>query len=98
MAASGSAPASPDDDEGNGLAMSAAAFRAWRKASGLTQAEAARALGLKRRMVQYYEQGARDGRPVAVPLSIRLACWALTQGVVDYDGAFPALSAASTPD
>jgi transcriptional regulator with XRE-family HTH domain len=66
--------------------MSANAFREWRKGLGLTQAEAADRLGLGRRVVQYYETGRRDGRHVEVPHTVRLACWALAQGVRDFDG------------
>lgn len=73
--------------------MTAGAFRAWRKAAGLTQAEAAERLGLKRRIVQYYETGERAGRPVEVPLSVRLACYALTLDVVDFDGSEPRFAA-----
>jgi DNA-binding XRE family transcriptional regulator len=78
--------------------MSGEDFRAWRRTLGLSQAEAAAALGLGRRMVQYYEQGTRDGRSVPIPLPVRLACWAITQGVGDYDGARPRLAARSAPD
>jgi len=53
---------------------------------GLSQKDAAHVLGLKRRMIQYYEKGERNGEPVSVPLSVRLACYALTQGVGDYHG------------
>ena len=61
-------------------------FKRWRKGLGLSQKDAAEALGLKRRMIQYYEKGERDGEPVTVPLSVRLACWALAEGVTDYEG------------
>ena len=61
-------------------------FKRWRKSLGLSQKEAAEALGLKRRMIQYYEKGERDGEPVTVPRSVRLAAWALAQGVTDFDG------------
>lgn len=66
--------------------MQSEGFRQWRKALGLSQKDAAEALGLKRRMVQYYEKGERDGETVEIPLSVRLACFALTRGVIDYDG------------
>ena len=66
--------------------MSPQQFKRWRKGLGLSQKEAAEALGLKRRMIQYYEKGERDGEPVTVPRSVRLAAWALSQGVADYDG------------
>jgi hypothetical protein len=37
-------------------------------------------------MIQYYESGERDGEKVEIPLSVRLACFSLTQGVIDYHG------------
>ena len=61
-------------------------FRKWRKSLHLSQKEAAHALGLKRRMIQYYESGQRDGEKVAIPKSVRLACYALSEGVADYHG------------
>ena len=61
-------------------------FKKWRKALKLSQKEAAHALGLKRRMIQYYESGKREGEKVVIPLSVRLACFALAQGVADYHG------------
>lgn len=66
--------------------MSAEAFRHWRKRLGLKQKDAADLLGLKKRMIQYYETGSRDGKHVSIPQSIRLACYALEAGVGDYDG------------
>ena len=62
-------------------------FKAWRKALGLSQKKAADALGLKNRIVQYYEKGERDGEKVKIPKHIRLACYALSVGVGDYHGA-----------
>jgi transcriptional regulator with XRE-family HTH domain len=53
---------------------------------GLSQKQAAQALGLKRRMIQYYEKGERDGEKVEVPKAVRLACFALTRGISDYSG------------
>lgn len=61
-------------------------FRSWRRTLGLKQKDAAEQLGLKKRMIQYYEKGNRDGRPVEIPKSIRLACYALSQGIGDFDG------------
>ena len=61
-------------------------FKRWRKSLHLSQKQAAEALGLKRRVVQYYEKGVRDGYPVEIPKSIRLACFALTKGCADYSG------------
>ena len=37
-------------------------------------------------MVQYYEKGERDGEPVKVPRTVRLACFAIAQGCKDYHG------------
>lgn len=67
-------------------AMSPAAFKRWRKSLKLSQKEAAQALGLKRRAVQYYEKGERDGDSVDIPKTVRLACFALAQGCADYAG------------
>jgi predicted transcriptional regulator len=61
-------------------------FKRWRKGLKLSQQEAADVLGLKRRVVQYYEKGERDGEPVEIPKSVRLACYAISTGVYDYHG------------
>lgn len=61
-------------------------FRAWRKALGLKQKEAAELLGLKKRMIQYYEKGERDGKEIAIPKYVRLACYAVGEGIYDFDG------------
>lgn len=61
-------------------------FKRWRKSLRLSQKQAAEALGLKRRVVQYYEKGERNGEAVKIPKAVRLACFALTNGVDDYDG------------
>ena len=61
-------------------------FRRWRKGLELSQKEAADALGLKRRVVQYYEKGERDGEAVKIPRTVRLACYAILTGVTDYHG------------
>ncbi|HTQ12887.1 MAG TPA: helix-turn-helix transcriptional regulator [Rhizomicrobium sp.] len=66
--------------------MKPSEFRRWRKGLKLSQKEAAHALGLKRRVVQYYEKGERDGEPVKIPKTVRLACYALWKGVNDYHG------------
>jgi transcriptional regulator with XRE-family HTH domain len=66
--------------------MDSERFRAWRKARGLKQKDAAEKLGLKKRVIQYYEKGDRDGRPVEIPKSVELACLALSLGHESYDG------------
>ncbi len=66
--------------------MKPSQFRAWRKSMGYKQKEAAERLGLKKRMIQYYEKGDRDGLPVDIPKAVRLACYALSRGIADFDG------------
>ncbi|MEQ9490223.1 MAG: helix-turn-helix transcriptional regulator [Alphaproteobacteria bacterium] len=66
--------------------MKPAEFKRWRKSLGFSQKDAAHALGIKRRVVQYYEKGERDGKKVAIPLYIRLACFAVQAGITDFDG------------
>lgn len=61
-------------------------FRKWRKSLDLSQKDAAHILGLKRRMIQYYEKGERDGEKVSIPRAVRLACYAIAEGVTDYHG------------
>ena len=61
-------------------------FRKWRKSLNLSQKDAAHLLGLKRRMIQYYEKGERDGDKVSIPRAVRLACYAISEGVSDYNG------------
>lgn len=61
-------------------------FKRWRKLLGWSQKHAAEQLGLKRRVVQYYEKGERGDKPVKIPRTVRLACYALTLGVEDYHG------------
>lgn len=61
-------------------------FKRWRKALSYSQKEAAEALGLKRRVVQYYEKGERGGAKVKIPKTVRLACAALSHGLADYQG------------
>jgi transcriptional regulator with XRE-family HTH domain len=67
--------------------MSPAEFRAWRKSRGLRQKEAAEKLGLKKRMIQYYETGNRGEKKVIIPKTVELACYALSVGVEAFDGA-----------
>ena len=61
--------------------MSPAEFKSWRKSLKLTQKAAAQKLGLKLRIIQYYEKGDRNGSTFAVPRSVELACFAITLGV-----------------
>ncbi len=58
--------------EQSGVTMSPDAFRRWRERKAYTLDTAARALGVSRRMVAYYEQGARP-----IPRVVALATRAL---------------------
>lgn len=69
--------------------MKPSEFKAWRKMMKYTQKDAARQLGCKSRIIQYYEKGERNGEPFAIPKAIELACFALTQGATSYDGPEP---------
>ena len=74
-------------------------FRTWRKALGWKQKDAAEKLGLKKRVIQYYEKGDRDGKAIEIPKTVELACLALTLGFESYDGqAMPRAVAASTAE
>lgn len=61
-------------------------FKSWRKSLGLKQKEAAEKLGLKKRMIQYYETGRRGSKKVVIPKTVELACFALSVGVDAFDG------------
>lgn len=61
-------------------------FKQWRKGQGLSQKKAAEALGLKLRIIQYYEKGERGAKDVKIPKSVRLACFAISEGIADFDG------------
>ena len=54
-------------------------LKSWRKGLGLSQKQAAALLGLKHRMIQNYEGGSHK-----VPRYIRLSCFALSEGIVDF--------------
>ena len=58
--------------EQSGATMTADAFRHWRQRKAYTLNEAARALGISRRMIAYYEEGQRP-----IPLVVALATRAL---------------------
>jgi DNA-binding transcriptional regulator YiaG len=58
--------------EQSGVTMSPDAFRNWRERNAYTIEAAARALGVSRRMVAYYEQGAKP-----IPRVVALAARAL---------------------
>jgi transcriptional regulator with XRE-family HTH domain len=66
--------------------MTPSQFKAWRKGLGYKQKEVAELLGLKKRVIQYYEKGKRDGKAVEIPKSVELACHAISKGVGGFDG------------
>lgn len=68
--------------------MSPEQFKAWREHLGLSQQDAAAALGISKGSVQLYERGARreDERPVVIPKTVALACAAIALGIRRYDG------------
>lgn len=66
--------------------MTPAQFRSWRKSLGLKQKDAAELLGLKKRVIQYYEKGKRDGKSVGIPTTVELACYAISTGIGGFDG------------
>ncbi len=61
--------------EQSGVTMTAEAFRLWRERKAYTLDTAARALGLSRRIVAYYDRGARP-----IPRTVALATRALDLG------------------
>ena len=66
--------------------MSPTEFKNWRKRCGLTQEQAAKKLGLKKRILQYYEKGKREGKDFEIPKTTELACYAISVGVTQYSG------------
>ena len=66
--------------------MTPESFKAWRQSLDLKQKDAAEKLGLKKRVIQYYEKGDRDGKHVEIPKTVELACLALSLGHESYDG------------
>ena len=66
--------------------MKPSEFKAWRKDCKLTQEQAAKKLGLKKRTIQYYEKGKRDGKEFKIPKTTELACYAVSVGIEHYFG------------
>lgn len=69
--------------------MTPQGFKAFRKAMGWSQAQAAEALQLSTTAIENYEKGVRrgDGKPAPIPYTVELACAALYHriGVVDFE-------------
>jgi transcriptional regulator with XRE-family HTH domain len=68
------------------MCMTPGEFRSWRKGLGLKQKDVADLLGLKKRVIQYYEKGRRDGKPVDIPRTVELAAYSITVGIGGFDG------------
>lgn len=78
--------------------MTSGEFKKLRKFLKLSQKEMAEALGLKRRMIQYYEKGERDGEPLDIPKAVELACYALSAGVREFTFIAPKRTSRKTGD
>lgn len=63
-------------------------IKAWREHLKMTQAEAAKALGISPGSLVNYERGTRleDGRLVIIPKTVELACAAVALGIKSYSG------------
>jgi len=61
-------------------------FKTWRQKMGLTQKQAADALGISLQALGNYERGYRyeDERSVKIPLVVDLACAAIAAGLMPY--------------
>ena len=66
--------------------MKSSEFKAWWKDCKLTQEQAAKKLGLKKRTIQYHENGKRDGQEFNIPKTTELACYAVSVGIEHYFG------------
>ena len=66
--------------------MNGKQFRKWRKGRKLSQKKAAELLGLKPRMIQYYEKGKSDGKDFKILKTTELACYAVSVGIEHYFG------------
>ncbi len=60
--------------------MTSEEFKSWRKAMGLKRKQAAKLLGLDKARLRKYEQGKK------IPITLSLACYALSRGVSKFDG------------
>ena len=67
----------------------ASQFSEWRKSLKMTRKEVASALGLKSRIIQYFEKGERNGAKFAIPKAMPPVCYALTLGFDSYTGSEP---------
>ncbi len=60
-------------------------FKSWRKSMGLKRKETADLLGLKKRDIRNFENG-KSKKITTIPISVALACYALSRGVSQFDG------------
>lgn len=66
--------------------VTAEQFREWRLLNGLSQAAAARRLGLSHSSIHVYESGKRKEGDVTVPLLVALGMSAISSGLTPYEG------------
>ena len=57
--------------------MNSSEFKKWRKGNKFSQTKASEKLGLKRRMIQYYEKVTKGDKLIKIPKYIKLACQAV---------------------
>jgi len=61
-------------------------FTAWRKSLGMSQAAAAKRLGVSLSSIYSYEMGVRKEGPVKIPLLLCLGMSAISNNLKPYDG------------
>ncbi len=64
-------------------------FYAWRLRvkGGITQKQAGKLLGYSERWIRAWESGFEaPDKPAVIPRAVRLACWAIENGIEDWDG------------
>lgn len=69
--------------------MTARQFQSWLKRHELSWTQAAKALGMGRRMIGYYASGEKP-----IPRTVALSCWAIDHGALEE---LPAKGVGSTP-
>ena len=67
--------------------MTPQTFRDWRLRNDLSQVEAAKLLGYSERWIRAWESGFEaPDKPAVIPRAVRLACWAIEQGIEEWEG------------
>ncbi len=66
--------------------LTAEKFQAWRLKHGMSGPACAARLGVSASSIRLYESGQRDGRNVAIPLTVCLAMSAIDNNLEPYNG------------